>query len=296
MIIETEQLHKRYGSRDAVAGLDLAVPEGCLYALFGPNAAGKSTTLKMLMNLIPATSGEARVLGRSSRRLGPAEFQRIAYVSENQQLPDEMTVRQLFDFCRVMYPKWDEAFLGEVVSRLGLDPAARIGALSRGTRMKAALASSLAYRPQLMVLDEPFAGLDPAVRAEVVEGLLTRAAIGDFSAIIATHDIDEIDRVADRVGILDHGRLVLDEAVDSLLARFRRVVARIGQPSGAPPLDWLCVECQPPVLSFVESRFDANRLGDRVRAVYPDAQHIEAAPMTLKEIFIALSHSPTLSR
>ena len=296
MIIQTEKLHKRYGRTEAVVGLDLAVPKGCIYALFGPNAAGKSTTLKMLMNLIKPTSGSAQIFGCPSQRLGPAELQRIAYVSENQRLPVEMTVRELFDFCRTMYPAWDDAFLDTLISRLALDPAARVGNLSRGTRMKVALASSLAYHPSLLVLDEPFAGLDPAIRANVVESLLSQAGDGDFSAIIATHDIDEIDRVVDRVGILDRGRLVLDEAVDSLLGRFRRVVARTNIASQAPHPEWLGVECRPPALSFVETRFDAASLGERVRAVFPDAEHIDAAPMSLKEIFIAIAQSPSTNR
>lgn len=296
MIIQTEKLHKRYGSTEAVAGLDLAVPKGCIYALFGPNAAGKSTTLKMLMNLIRPTSGSAQIFGCPSQRLGPAELQRIAYVSENQRLPEKMAVRELFDFCRTMYPTWDDAFLDTLISRLALDPTARVGNLSRGTRMKVALASSLAYHPSLLVLDEPFAGLDPAIRANVVESLLSQAGDGDFSAIIATHDIDEIDRVVDRVGILDRGRLALDEAVDSLLGRFRRVVARTNIASQAPHPEWLGFECHPPSLSFVETRFDAASLGERVRAVFPDAEHIDAAPMSLKEIFIAIAQSPSTNR
>jgi ABC-2 type transport system ATP-binding protein len=290
MIIETDKLCKRYANVHAVTDLNLNVPEGSVYALFGPNAAGKTTTLKMLMNLVRPTSGVARVLGCPSRRLGPSEFQRIAYVSENQPLPEAMTVRGMLDFCRTMYPGWDEAFLGELLTRLALDPGARIGALSRGTRMKVAFASSLAYHPSLMLLDEPFAGLDPAVRSDVVEGLLSRAGGGNFSAIIATHDMDEIERIVDRVGILDCGRLVLDESVDSLLGRFRRVVARVGAaPLSAPLPHWLGVENHPPMLSFVESRFDADLLGERVRAVFPDAEHIDAVPMTFKEIFIAIT-------
>lgn len=293
MIIQTDKLHKRFGRTEAVAGLDLAIPEGCLYALIGPNAAGKSTTLKMLMNLLKPTSGFAQVLGRPSTRLGPTEFQQIAYVSENQHLPKEMTVRELFDFCRKMYPAWDDAFLEALISRLDLDPAARLGNLSRGTRMKVALASSLAYHPRLMVLDEPLAGLDPAIRANILEGLILQAGEGNCTAIIATHDIDEIDRIVDRVGILDRGRLVLDEAVDTLLGRYRRVTARTKIASQVSHREWLNIESSPPFISFVETRFDAADFAQRVRAVLPDAEHIDATPMTLKEIFVAIAQSPS---
>ena len=172
----------------------------------------------------------------------------------------------------------------------------KVGILSGGERSRLLLAREFARTANLLVLDEPFAGLDPAIRANVVESLLSQAGDGDFSAIIATHDIDEIDRVVDRVGILDRGRLVLDEAVDSLLGRFRCVVARTNIASQASHLEWLGVECRPPALSFVETRFDAASLGERVRAVFPDAEHIDAAPMSLKEIFIAIAQSPSTNR
>lgn len=236
------------------------------------------------------------MLGRPSPQLGPPELQRIGYVSENQRLPEEMTVGELFDFCQPMYPSWDTAFLNDLISRLALDRNASVGTLSRGSRMKVALAASLAYRPALLVLDEPFAGLDPAVRADVVDGLLSRSADRSFSALMATHDLDEIDRIVDRVGILARGGLVVDEPLDSLLGRFRRVVARTSLSPQALQPEWICVESNPPALSFVETRFDPARLGERVQAVFPDAQHIDASPMTLKEIYVALTrNSPAIS-
>ncbi len=170
--IETVDLTRRFGRTEAVNGLNLRVPAGSIFALLGPNGAGKTTTLKVLMNLVRATRGSATVLGVDSRRLGPREFERIGYVSENQRLPEWMTPGQLFDYCRPFYPNWDNALQAKLESDLGLTSRAPLRTLSRGTRMKAALLASLAYRPDLVVLDEPFTGLDPLVRDELVRGLL----------------------------------------------------------------------------------------------------------------------------
>ena len=108
-LIETDGLTRTFGRLEAVKGLDLRVPAGSIFALIGPNGAGKTTTIKLLMNLLRPTRGQARVLGVDSRRLGAAELRRIGYVSENQRLPDWMTIDRLLDYCRPLYPSWDEA-------------------------------------------------------------------------------------------------------------------------------------------------------------------------------------------
>ena len=118
--IETFELTRRFGRTEAVKGLNLQVPEGSVFALLGPNGAGKTTTLKLLMNLLRPTRGTATVLGASTRRLGPLQFRRIGYVSENQRLPEWMTPRELFDYCRPFYPEWDDALRARLESDLAL--------------------------------------------------------------------------------------------------------------------------------------------------------------------------------
>jgi len=174
--IETFDLARHFGTTEAVNGLDLVVPQGSVFALIGPNGAGKTTTLKMLMNLVRPSSGRADVLGVDSERLGPREFQRIGYVSENQDLPDWMTPRELCGF--------------------DLDMRQPIRRLSRGTRMKAALLASLAFRPELVVLDEPFSGLDPLVRDELTRGLLEASGPREWTVLLSSHDIEEVERPA----------------------------------------------------------------------------------------------------
>jgi ABC-2 type transport system ATP-binding protein len=191
--IECENLSRSFGRVPAVQGLDLKIPEGSFFALLGPNGAGKSTLLKLLLNLLRPTSGRSRVLGRDSGSLGPADFRRIGYVADGQDLPDWMTVSQLLAFCRPLYPTWDDGLATRLRGQFDLPGDRPIKKLSRGMRMKAALLSSLSYRPELMVLDEPFGGLDPLVRDDFIQGLLEIP--GDDrprTFIVSSHDIDEV--------------------------------------------------------------------------------------------------------
>src|SRR3954462_14577290 len=210
-IIETQNLTRRFGRMEAVQDLNLAVPTGSVFALLGPNGAGKTTTIKMLVNLLRPTSGEATVLGVDSRRLGERELAQLGYVSENQQLPLWMTVRQLLDYCRPFYPTWDAALEKTLLAQFELPTDRKLKQLSRGMLMKAALLSSLAYRPKLLVLDEPFSGLDPLVRDEFIRGVLEVSDAGEWTVLVSSHDIEEVERLADHVGLLEDGRLRLSE-------------------------------------------------------------------------------------
>jgi ABC-2 type transport system ATP-binding protein len=218
--IDARQLTRRFRHTDAVRDLSFSVPEGAICALLGPNAAGKTTTIKLLMNLLRPTQGAVAVLGRDSRLLDAAALQRIGYVSENQRLPDWMTPAQLFDYCRPLYAGWDPALARTLREMLGLAEERPLRQLSRGTRMKAALLASLAFRPALLVLDEPFTGLDPVVRDDLIEALLRPPGGRPWTVLVSSHDMHEVERLADRVVFIEGGRLLLEEPVDSLLARF----------------------------------------------------------------------------
>src|SRR5580704_966320 len=213
-VIETNDLSRRYGRADALHGLNLSVPAGSIFAFIGPNGAGKTTTIKVLMNLLEPTGGMARVLGVDSRRLGPREREKIGYVSENQKLPDWMTVRQLLDYCRPFYPTWDRDLEVKLLRQFELPPDRKVRHLSRGMMMKAALLTSLPYRPKLLVLDEPFSGLDPLVRDEFVRGMLEVSLQSEWTIFISSHDINEVEQLADRVGLIDGGRMLFAEPIE----------------------------------------------------------------------------------
>lgn len=222
LAVETRGLTRRYGRLDAVDALDLRVPAGSIFAIVGPNGAGKTTTIKMLMNLVRPTRGAATILGVDSRRLAWRDFQRVGYVSENQNLPEWMTAAELLAYCRPLYPTWDEALARRLQASLHLPPDVPLSKQSRGGRMKAALLSALPYRPDLVVLDEPFSGLDPLAREELTQALLELQAERPYTILVSSHDLDEIERLATWIAFIDRGRLHWSESVSGLLQRFQR--------------------------------------------------------------------------
>lgn len=289
-VIETHQLTRRYGKAEALHGLDLSVPAGSVFAFIGPNGAGKTTTIRMLMNLLEPTSGEACVLGVNSRKLTPRERQRIGYVSENQKLPEWMTVNQLLRYCEPLYPTWDRDLEKKLLRKFELPPERKLKHLSRGMMMKAALLSSLAYRPELLVLDEPFSGLDPLVRDEFIAGALEVSEQDEWTIFISSHDINEVEQLADWVGIVEAGRLSLSEPIEALLARFRKIEITAKEHElhvSLAPETWLEVEQTGNVMRAVETRYvpeqfehACRRLGD---------VNIVAKPMTLRQIFVVVA-------
>lgn len=293
-IIEIRDVRKKFRKTVAVDGLTLMVPEGAVTAFLGPNGAGKTTTIKCLLNMLEPDAGTIEVLGVDSRKLDSAAFQKIAYVSENQELPLWMTVQQFVDYCRPMYPSWDDAFAAKLMQQFDLPAETKLKALSRGTRMKAALLCSLAYRPKLVVLDEPFSGLDPLVRDDFIRGMLELTENEGWTVFVSSHDIAEVERMADRVAILDRGRLQLEESSGELLARFRAVEVVVG-PSAAPaaklPSTWLNVETAGRVLRFTDSQFNQDEFNRAIAQSFPSAAQCNAAPMTLREIFVALART-----
>ena len=291
--IDAQGLTRRFGRHEAVDGLELRVPTGSVFALVGPNGAGKTTTIKLLMNLIHPTRGSATVLGTNSRHLKAADFQRIGYVSENQRLPDWMTPVQLFNYCRPLYPMWDESFFRRLSADLDLNADTRLRALSRGTRMKAALLASLAYRPELVVLDEPFTGLDPVVRDELIRALLERSADRPSTVLISSHDLEELERLADWVGFIARGRLQFAEPVSSLLARFR-LVEVIAENDTVPALpgnaddDWWLQGSVGRTLRFVDANGGQTGRDQQLAQAFP-ACAIRISPLSLREVFVALT-------
>ena len=290
--IETRELTRRFGRLDAVQGLDMAVPEGSVFALIGPNGAGKTTTIKLLMNLLRPSAGIAHVLGVDSQRLGPRELARIGYVSESQQLPDWLSADGLLDYIRPFYPTWDHDLCRRLRADLGLTAATPLRTLSRGTRMKAALLASLAYRPELVILDEPFTGLDPMVRDELIRALLELPGERLCTMLVSSHDIQEVERLADWVGFIDGGRLTLAEPVDSLLQRFRiiEVTADGGTPAMPDERRWLLQGTVGRMLRFIDTDHAAPDAQARIAAAFPGAD-VRDSPLSLREIFVALARS-----
>jgi ABC-2 type transport system ATP-binding protein len=290
--ISASGLSKRFRGMDALRELTLEVPEGSIFALAGTNGAGKTTTIKTIMNILKPTSGHASVLRTDSRALGPADFARIGYVSENQEMPDWMTVGHFLEYLRPFYPAWDSARAAELVEQFQLPRDRKLRHLSRGMRIKAALASSLAYHPRLLVLDEPFGGLDPLVRDEVIEGLLDSA--GETTIFISSHDLAEIESFATHIGYLQSGRLLFSEEMTSLSGRFREVEVTLDRPGDLPapwPVHWMRPEASATLVRFVESRFEAVRTQDEIHGAFGHVRDIAVRPMALRAIFVTLART-----
>ena len=232
-MIRTENLTKRYRHNEALHNLTFEVPRGSVFALVGPNGAGKSAAIKIVMNLIRPTAGRAQVLGVDSRRLGAVELAQIGYVSENQKLPEWMRLDYFLEYCRAFYPSWDGALAAELTSHYELPLDRRLSALSRGMKVKAALAASLAYRPRLIVLDEPFSGLDVLVREQLIESIVD--CTPEATVLLASHDLAEIESFATHVGYLNEGRLEFVEEMGALSERFREIEVTLEAPSDYLP-------------------------------------------------------------
>jgi ABC-2 type transport system ATP-binding protein len=288
--IQTNDLSMRFGQTEVLHEVNLTVPEGAIYALVGPNGAGKTTMIKLLMNILRPTAGGAEVLGVHTQRLAGEVFNRIGYVSENQEMPDAMTVEALLDFMRPFYPRWDRELERQLVRQFDLPMKRKLKHLSRGMRMKAAFASSLAYRPSLIVLDEPFTGLDPLVRDELIESLLERAA--ETTIFLSSHDLAEIESFASHVGYLEDGRMLFSEEMTVLSERFREVTITLTAPALLPPnlpSAWLLPETADCVVRFVHSDYRGEASEHEVAAVFPGARDVEWESMPLRSIFLAIA-------
>jgi ABC-2 type transport system ATP-binding protein len=291
-MIHIENLWKRFGRFDALRGLSFDVPEGSAFAMIGANGAGKTTTIKVLMNILEPTRGNATLLGIDSRKISVRELAQIGYVSENQDMPSRLTVQEYTTYLRRFYPTWDRDLEVSIARQLRLPQDRKIGNLSHGMRMKMALMCALPYRPRLLVLDEPFSGLDPLVRDEFMEGLLDQA--GEMTILISSHELGEIDGVATHIAFIDEGKLLFQESMSDLTKRFREVHvtldAEATRPSQAPK-EWMEMRTVGNVLTFVDTRFDEGHLSERIRSRVGAVRVIDSQPMPLRSIFTTLARA-----
>ena len=208
-----------------------------------------------------------------------------------QDLPGWMTLGYLLGYLKAFYPTWNDERAAELVAHFQLPLDRPIRQFSRGMQMKASLASSLSYDPRLLVLDEPFSGLDPVTRDELISALLE---CGErTSIIVSSHDLVDIESFASHIGYLDQGKLEFSEELSSLTARFREIQVTLDEPVlPAPwPAHWLRPEASPAVVRFVETHFDPERTLAEIHLLFRGVSHIEATPMPLRSIFVTLART-----
>ncbi len=223
VVLRTHDLKRTFGKVEAVRGVDLTVEEGRIYGFLGRNGAGKTSTIRMLMGIIKPDKGEIELLGKSRRRTSVAQKQQIGYVSQGQYFYPWMTCHALGRFVSGFYPSWDAQEFNRLLTVLELPPGRRSSHLSGGMRVKLALALALAHRPALLILDEPTAGLDAVARREFLEIIQNQTLEHGRTTFFSTHRIDEVERVADRVGIILKGKMRFEGSLDNLTASARKI-------------------------------------------------------------------------
>lgn len=285
-VIEISGLTRKFENKVALNHVSLEIPRGRVFGLVGENGAGKTTLIKHILGLLKAESGRVRVFSFDPVAAPAAVLSRIGFLSENRDLPPWMSVDDLLRYTQAFYPRWDPAFAEELRQQFGLDPAARIKNLSRGENAKAGLLIALAFRPELLLLDEPSSGLDPLVRRDILEAIIRTVADEGRTVLFSTHLLDEVERVADDVAMMFAGRIVLKGPLDEVKENHHRLVLRFDSPQPAAPE-------VPGVLSITGSGQEWTLIcnGSRQATIAAAAQLggrvvLEETP-SLEEIFVA---------
>ena len=246
-VIEAKGLTAYFGDHCVVDQLTLAVPRGSVFAFLGRNGSGKTTTIRMLLGLLPPTRGSSTVLGVDSRALTPAVRSRVGYMSESHSLFDWMTVRQSGEFASRFYPHWNQRIFDSIVGHFRLAPRAKAGRLSRGERAGLALAVTLAPEPELLMLDDPALGLDPVARRSLLESMIYVTRGAERTIFFSSHLLDDVERVADHIAVLDRSVLRASGSIETIRAGVRQFLVRFEAPHAPPsPL--------PPIRGLLHAR------------------------------------------
>lgn len=208
-VIDICGLTRRFAAKAALTSVDFSVRRGGVYGLVGANGAGKTTLIKHILGLLRAQRGSVRVFGRDPVADPVGVLSRIGYLSEENDLPGWMRLDELLRYSRAFYPGWDDSYAEELRRTFALELSGRIKTLSKGQKARAGLLIALAYRPELLVLDEPSSGLDPVVRRDIVGAIIRTIADEGRTVLFSSHLLDEVEQVADHVTMINHGAIVL---------------------------------------------------------------------------------------
>jgi ABC-2 type transport system ATP-binding protein len=293
-VIDTNGLRKTYGEgAEALCGLDLAVPAGSICGFLGRNGAGKTTTIKILLGMVRPSSGTARVLDldAASPESSVAIRSRIGFVSEEKDLYTYMTVADTIRFTASFFPRWRRDLEQHYLRKFELPPHRNVKALSRGMRTKLALLLALCRGAELLILDEPTSGLDPVIAEEVLQALIGHVAGEELTVFFSSHQIPEVEQIADRIVIIDRGRAVVAGELDDLRERFRRI--QLVFDGDAPAAAFrtpgvVRVERKGRVLSVLADA-GADDIVSEARAWNPLS--VDVAPVSLKELFLDTVHA-----
>jgi ABC-2 type transport system ATP-binding protein len=285
-IVEVQNVTRRFGTKLALDDVSFYVPAGSVVGLVGENGAGKTTLIKHILGLLKAQTGTVRVFGRDPVADPVGVLSRIGYLSEEPDMPGWMRVSQLIRYVAAFYPTWDHEYAERLRLEFGLDSAAKVKQLSKGQRARAGLLIALAYRPELLVLDEPSSGLDPIVRRDILGAIIRTIADEGRTVLFSSHLLAEVERVSDQVAMIQSGRILFCDSMERIKQTHARLTLRFDEPRPTPPLlagalswdgsgyEWTAV-CAGPTSRLCEA---AQQIGARV---------VAQAGVSLDEIFLA---------
>ncbi|MCI0358817.1 MAG: ABC transporter ATP-binding protein [Planctomycetaceae bacterium] len=291
-VIELRGVTRRFGAKRALDNVSLAVPRGIVFGLVGANGAGKTTLIRHFLGLLKAQAGTVRVLGLDPVQDPVGVLSRVGYLSEEGDLPGWMRVDELMRYMRAFYPTWDEAYAQDLRRQFALDPAAKVKTLSKGQKARAGLLVALAYRPELLLLDEPSSGLDPIVRRDILGAIVRTIADEGRTVLFSSHLLDEVERISDHVAMLKGGRMLFAGELDEIKQSHHRLTLRFENELRQPPalggaLSW---EGRGREWTAVASgRLEALTLA----ASAAGAEVVEQNALSLDEIFLAQVGSPS---
>src|SRR3954463_16095127 len=234
-VIEICGVTRQFGTKRALNHISLVVPRGIVFGLVGANGAGKTTLIRHVLGLLKAQTGSVRVFGLDPVKEPVNVLSRIGYLSEEGDLPGWMRVDELMRYMRAFYPTWDEDYAQDLRRQFALDPAAKIKQLSKGQRARAGLLIALAYRPELLLLDEPSSGLDPIVRRDILGAIIRTIADEGRTVLFSSHLLAEVERVSDEVAMIRSGRILFCDSLDRIKESHARLTLQFEDPQPKPP-------------------------------------------------------------
>jgi len=285
-IVDVNDLSRSFGGKAALDGVTFRAAAGQVYGLVGSNGAGKTTLLKHLLGLLRATSGSVRVFGLDPVRDPVGVLSRVGYLSEERELPEWMRIDELMNYTQAFHPTWDASYAHELLETFALDPAKKIKELSKGMRAQIGLIAAVAYRPELLILDEPSSGLDAVVRRDILDAVVRAVADDGRTVIFSSHLLDEVERMSDHVTMIENGRVTLSGVLDDVRGAYLRSRVKFSEHLVQPPdLDTaLVMEGGGHTWSVVHS---GSLEQFRHSVVARGGEVIESRNATLEEIFLA---------
>ncbi len=285
--IQAERLSKAFGDKHVLRDLSFAVQPGEVVGVLGKNGAGKTTLLELMLGFTPPSSGDVRVFGQASQRMTGATKQRVGFVPQQDELLDSLVVRDQLRLIAAFHPRWDSELIERLCVEWNIDIRARIKSMSVGERQKLSILLAFGHRPELLVLDEPVASLDPLARRQFLEQLVELSADGNRSVVFSSHIVSDIERLANRIWILKDGRLYWQGGLDSLKESIVRLHLRVpgALPASLDIPGLLALRRQPAGgIAVVRDWTDAAH---RVLEAQIGGE-AEVEPLALEEIFLEL--------